>query len=197
MQTLEIIGAVIGLIYLYLEYKANRWLWLFGVIMPVVYIVIFCKYLGMDGLDKEEEEFSEKREDLPYSHPFHCTVNVGGYCYFCTYSLYPGQLHRQPGTVWRCIHYSPEHNCHVDVGFQIHRTVGIVVCGEQYFLRALLLERSLLYQWIVCRLCRYFHFWIPRMEADDETRNGVFKLKVTFAVLIFLGCCPKVLFERF
>ena len=41
MQTLEIIGAVIGLIYLYLEYKANRWLWLFGVIMPVVYIVIF------------------------------------------------------------------------------------------------------------------------------------------------------------
>lgn len=41
MQTLEIIGAVIGLIYLYLEYKANRWLWLFGVIMPMAYIVIF------------------------------------------------------------------------------------------------------------------------------------------------------------
>ncbi len=41
MQTLEIVGAVIGLVYLYLEYKANRWLWLFGVIMPVVYVVIF------------------------------------------------------------------------------------------------------------------------------------------------------------
>ena len=41
MQTLEIIGAIIGLIYLYLEYKANKWLWLFGVIMPVVYIFIF------------------------------------------------------------------------------------------------------------------------------------------------------------
>lgn len=41
MQTLEIIGAVIGLIYLYLEYTANKWLWLFGVIMPVVYMVIF------------------------------------------------------------------------------------------------------------------------------------------------------------
>ena len=46
MQTLEIIGAVIGLIYLYLEYKANRWLWLFGVIMPVVYIVIFSSIWG-------------------------------------------------------------------------------------------------------------------------------------------------------
>jgi nicotinamide mononucleotide transporter len=41
MEALELFGAVIGLIYLYLEYKANRWLWLFGVIMPIVYIVIF------------------------------------------------------------------------------------------------------------------------------------------------------------
>ncbi|MDO5523329.1 MAG: nicotinamide riboside transporter PnuC [Bacteroidia bacterium] len=41
MQSLEIFGAIIGLIYLYLEYKANKWLWLFGVIMPVVYIFIF------------------------------------------------------------------------------------------------------------------------------------------------------------
>lgn len=43
MEILEIIGAVIGLIYLYLEYKADKWLWLFGVIMPVVYIVIFYR----------------------------------------------------------------------------------------------------------------------------------------------------------
>ncbi|MDO5664847.1 MAG: nicotinamide riboside transporter PnuC [Bacteroidia bacterium] len=41
MQNLEIIGAIIGLIYLYLEYKANKWLWLFGVIMPMVYVFIF------------------------------------------------------------------------------------------------------------------------------------------------------------
>ncbi len=41
MQTIEIVGAVIGLIYLYLEYTANKWLWLFGVLMPVVYIWIF------------------------------------------------------------------------------------------------------------------------------------------------------------
>ncbi len=41
MQTIEIIGAVIGLLYLYLEYKANRWLWPVGVLMPIVYIWIF------------------------------------------------------------------------------------------------------------------------------------------------------------
>ena len=41
MQNLEIVGAIIGLIYLYLEYKANIWLWPVGVIMNIVYTVIF------------------------------------------------------------------------------------------------------------------------------------------------------------
>lgn len=41
MQTIEIIGAVIGLLYLYLEYNANRWLWPVGVLMPIVYVYIF------------------------------------------------------------------------------------------------------------------------------------------------------------
>lgn len=43
MQTIEIIGAVIGLLYLYLEYKADKWLWPVGVLMPVVYIWIFFR----------------------------------------------------------------------------------------------------------------------------------------------------------
>ena len=41
MDILEIIGVAIGLLYLYLEYKANIWLWPVGVIMPIVYIYIF------------------------------------------------------------------------------------------------------------------------------------------------------------
>ncbi|MFA7583375.1 MAG: nicotinamide riboside transporter PnuC [Proteiniphilum sp.] len=41
MQTIEIIGAIIGLLYLYLEYKANKWLWPVGVVMPLVYVWIF------------------------------------------------------------------------------------------------------------------------------------------------------------
>ncbi|MGI6074035.1 MAG: nicotinamide riboside transporter PnuC [Fermentimonas sp.] len=41
MQTLEIFGAIIGLLYLYLEYKASRWLWPVGVVMPVIYVWIF------------------------------------------------------------------------------------------------------------------------------------------------------------
>ncbi|MDR3269299.1 MAG: thiamine diphosphokinase [Tannerella sp.] len=41
MITIEIIGAVIGLLYLWLEYKANIWLWPVGVVMPLLYIYIF------------------------------------------------------------------------------------------------------------------------------------------------------------
>jgi nicotinamide mononucleotide transporter len=37
----EIIGAVVGLVYLYLEYKADKWLWPVGILMPIIYIIIF------------------------------------------------------------------------------------------------------------------------------------------------------------
>ena len=38
---IEIIGAVIGLTYLFLEYKANVWLWPVGILMSLFYVVIF------------------------------------------------------------------------------------------------------------------------------------------------------------
>lgn len=41
MQAIEIIGAIIGLLYLYLEYNANKWLWPVGVLMPIIYVYIF------------------------------------------------------------------------------------------------------------------------------------------------------------
>lgn len=38
---LDILKTVIGLIYVYQEYKASIWLWITGVIMPVVYIFVY------------------------------------------------------------------------------------------------------------------------------------------------------------
>jgi len=43
MDIIEIIGAGIGLTYLFLEYKCSVWLWLAGIIMSLFYIVIFYK----------------------------------------------------------------------------------------------------------------------------------------------------------
>ena len=41
LDPLELTGAVIGLLYLFLEYKANIWLWPVGVLMNIVYVIIF------------------------------------------------------------------------------------------------------------------------------------------------------------
>ena len=38
---IEIIGAVFGLTYLFLEYKANVWLWPVGILMSLFYVFIF------------------------------------------------------------------------------------------------------------------------------------------------------------
>ncbi len=38
---IEIVGAIIGLVYLYLEYKANVWLWPVGILMSAFYVVIY------------------------------------------------------------------------------------------------------------------------------------------------------------
>jgi len=41
MIELQIIGTILGLIYLYLEYKVNIWLWIVGIIMPIVHGVLY------------------------------------------------------------------------------------------------------------------------------------------------------------
>ena len=42
-MTLDLIGAVIGLIYIWQEYKASPCLWITGVIMPVVYMFVYLE----------------------------------------------------------------------------------------------------------------------------------------------------------
>lgn len=40
-QYIEILGTIVGIIYLWLEYKANIYLWLVSIIMPAIYLYIF------------------------------------------------------------------------------------------------------------------------------------------------------------
>lgn len=40
-QTLDIIGSIIGLVYIYQEYKASIRLWITGIIMPIVYAFVY------------------------------------------------------------------------------------------------------------------------------------------------------------
>ena len=38
---IEILGTIVGLIYLWLEYKASIYLWITGIIMPAIYLYIY------------------------------------------------------------------------------------------------------------------------------------------------------------
>ena len=40
-QVLDLVGTIIGLIYIYQEYKASIWLWLTSVLMPIVYSFVY------------------------------------------------------------------------------------------------------------------------------------------------------------
>lgn len=40
MDYIEIAGAVVGLIAVAFEYKASIWLWIFGLIMPILYTIV-------------------------------------------------------------------------------------------------------------------------------------------------------------
>lgn len=40
-DALEIIGTLVGLVYLWLEYKASVYLWIAGIIMPAIYLVVY------------------------------------------------------------------------------------------------------------------------------------------------------------
>lgn len=40
-QTIEIIGTIVGFIYLWLEYKASIYLWIASIIMPAIYLFVF------------------------------------------------------------------------------------------------------------------------------------------------------------
>lgn len=41
--TLEILGTIVGLVYLWLEYRASIYLWIAGIVMPAIYIFVYYK----------------------------------------------------------------------------------------------------------------------------------------------------------
>jgi len=43
MDYLEIVGTLVGLIYLWLEYKASIYLWIAGIVMPAIYIIVYYR----------------------------------------------------------------------------------------------------------------------------------------------------------
>lgn len=43
MDALELLGVAVGLLYLYLEYRASAWLWAASIAMPAIYLPVYFK----------------------------------------------------------------------------------------------------------------------------------------------------------
>lgn len=43
MLALEIIGSLLGVVYVYLEWHERQAMWLFGLLMPIAYLIVFFK----------------------------------------------------------------------------------------------------------------------------------------------------------
>jgi len=41
MNSIELLGAIIGLVFIFLEYRASSWLWIAGIVMSLFYIYIW------------------------------------------------------------------------------------------------------------------------------------------------------------
>lgn len=41
MNYLEITGTALGVLYLWLEYRASAWLWIVGILMPAIYLKVY------------------------------------------------------------------------------------------------------------------------------------------------------------
>lgn len=42
-QYIEILGTIVGLVYIWLEYRASIYLWVTGIIMPAIYVYVYYK----------------------------------------------------------------------------------------------------------------------------------------------------------
>ena len=43
LRLLDILGFAVGLVYLWLEYKASIWLWLASIVMPAIDLFLYYK----------------------------------------------------------------------------------------------------------------------------------------------------------
>ena len=53
LDFLEIFGTLVGLVYLWLEYRASIYLWIAGVVMPAIYIFVYYK-LVTNNISEEQ-----------------------------------------------------------------------------------------------------------------------------------------------
>ena len=145
MNYLEITGALVGLIYLWLEYRASIYLWIAGIIMPAIYIFVYYQaglyadfginiYYLLAG--------KRKRDPGRAAHHAHTLEKIpppiaGIPGSLLRHRLDTDPVYGQQRPLARLVHHGAEHHRHVDAGTQVRRTVVGMDRGRRGMLRTL------------------------------------------------------------
>lgn len=82
---LDIVTTILGLVYIYLEYKASIWLWIVGIVMPAMDVFLYWRHglYGDAGMAVyytlaaiygyvvwkwDSKLFNQKKQELPITH---------------------------------------------------------------------------------------------------------------------------------
>lgn len=82
---LDIVTTILGLVYIYLEYKASIWLWIVGIVMPAMDVFLYWKHglygdtgmavyytlaaiYGYIAWKWGSKLFNQKKQELPITH---------------------------------------------------------------------------------------------------------------------------------
>lgn len=82
---LDIVTTILGLVYIYLEYKASIWLWIVGIVMPAMDVFLYWKHglygdagmavyytlaaiYGYIAWKWGSKLFNKKKQELPITH---------------------------------------------------------------------------------------------------------------------------------
>lgn len=189
LNFLEIFGTIVGLVYLWLEYRASIYLWIAGIVMPAIYIFVYYKaglyadfginiyyliaaiygwFFWMWGHRKKKGQLTTadaSTGDTPKDLPI---VHTPGKCYLPLFLVFVVSF---LGIAWILIAYtdsnvpwldsfSIEHCRYVDAGTQIRRAmVCLDFCGY-CLLRTLYLQRPLFYFRFIRTLLHYSYLWL-------------------------------------
>ena len=115
-HTLEIIGTVVGILYLWLEYRASIYLWIAGIIMPAVYIFVYYD-AGLYA-------------DFGINIYYLGAAIYGWMMCSAWHCLDIDKLHGQQCALAGLLHHRTEHSRHVDAGTEICRAMVGMDCGR-------------------------------------------------------------------
>ena len=143
-QLLEYFGVLTGLLYLFLEIRQHRAMWVVGFLTSLVYVFVFffSKIYADMGLNiyyvaisiygfwqwtRRHRDSSSGGNPLPqYDTPSFCRDQLFHRRPVCVTLLCPALFHRFADTGRRCFYHRRRNRCHLDAGTPDRRALDLL-----------------------------------------------------------------------